>query len=305
MSLIDLVTACNSFTPQHEKEAFAAADAAASVPLFIGDVAVGMIRPDVLVEVRKHPSAFISSDRGIAVNPSWATAEERTQGVEAVLQEWRSSQLFPSLKGWRSERYSVWGKDGAIVMQIERAAAGLLGIRAYGVHINGFVLDGRTAMMWVARRSYKKQTYPGMLDNLVGGGLAHGMDPRTCAIKECFEEAGLTPDQLTDLKSVSGISYFMNSPDRGLLPDFEFIFDLPVDKTWKPVCQDGEVEAFYLMTLEEVAGKLRAGEFTPEAGLVALDFLIRFGHIHPGNDPMYAETVTRLHRVLPFPGPSF
>ncbi|KAI8851686.1 NUDIX hydrolase domain-like protein [Chytridium lagenaria] len=305
-SFISLVRSCNNFTPAQERSAFTGAAVGESpAPLFIGTTPVGMVRPDVQKQVRNHPKVFIFSDRGIEINPLLSTPEERTNAVEAVLQQWRSEKLFPSLKGWRSERYSVWGEDGEIIMQIERAGAGLLGFRAYGVHINGYVMDGDKTLMWVARRSFTKQTYPGMLDNLVGGGLPHGYDPKTCAVKECFEEAGLSSNQLVSLRSVSSISYFMDSPDRGLLPDFEFIYDLQVDKDWKPNCQDGEVAAFYLMTLDEVAEKLQAGEFTPEAGLVSLEFLIRFGHINPNNEPLYAELVTDLRRSLPFPSPSF
>ncbi|KAJ3100900.1 hypothetical protein HDU97_001840 [Phlyctochytrium planicorne] len=158
-------------------------------------------------------------------------------------------------------------------MQIERAAAGLLGIRAYGSHVNGYVKDDEVKM-WVARRSATKQTYPSMLDNLVGGGLPHSISPTECAIKECFEEAGLKPDQLKNLQSVSTISYFMDSPDRGLLPNTEFIYDIQVEKDWKPVCQDGEVQNFYLLTLKE--------EISPPP--------------HPSRSPQLSNTSSRLYK---------
>lgn len=41
-------------------------------------------------------------------------------------------------------------------------------MKRYGVHINGYSQsDDGELSMWLARRSATKQTYPGLLDNLV------------------------------------------------------------------------------------------------------------------------------------------
>lgn len=61
------------------------------------------------------------------------------------------------------EQYKVLGL-------IERSLCRLLGFRIYGVHVNGFTKSpetGRISKMWIARRSLTKQTYPGLLDNVV------------------------------------------------------------------------------------------------------------------------------------------
>ena len=55
---------------------------------------------------------------------------------------------------------------------MERAAAVYLGIKAYGVHINGFTQTQQGEEMWVATRSLKKPTWPGKLDHMVAGGQA-------------------------------------------------------------------------------------------------------------------------------------
>jgi len=46
--------------------------------------------------------------------------------------------------------------------------SGLLGVKQYGVHMNGYVKtkDGEYKL-WIAKRSLTKATYPGMLDNMV------------------------------------------------------------------------------------------------------------------------------------------
>lgn len=43
--------------------------------------------------------------------------------------------------------------------------------QAYGVHMNGYVEKESQKFLWIAKRSDTKQTFPGMLDHLVAGGL--------------------------------------------------------------------------------------------------------------------------------------
>jgi len=46
---------------------------------------------------------------------------------------------------------------------------GLFGFHTYGAHVNGYVRnDSGDVYMWVSRRSKKKETFPGKLDNTVG-----------------------------------------------------------------------------------------------------------------------------------------
>ena len=80
-----------------------------------------------------------------------------------------------SLSGWREETYDVRGPDRSAepLFKLERSATPILGIRSYGVNINGFVRDGdgKVEAIWLQRRAADKQTWPGKLDHLVGGGL--------------------------------------------------------------------------------------------------------------------------------------
>ena len=72
------------------------------------------------------------------------------------------------------------------LFKIERSAAPILGIRQYGVNINGFVRasDGAVEGIWLQRRAADKQTWPGKLDHLVGGGLEPYslVDPPCCSV---------------------------------------------------------------------------------------------------------------------------
>jgi hypothetical protein len=106
----------------------------------------------------------------LTLAPQYTTTEARTQAVAGVLSELR--QQHGLLSGWRDELYPVTPAfDAEPLLLIERAAAPYFGIRAYGVHVNGYVQqpDGSKAL-WVARRSKSKQTWPGKLDHIVAGG---------------------------------------------------------------------------------------------------------------------------------------
>ena len=78
--------------------------------------------------------------------------------------------------GWRDELYPVvthWGADPLLL--VERAAAPILGIKGYGVHINGFVHTGGKLWLWVATRSRDKPSWPGKLDHIAAGGQVRAL----------------------------------------------------------------------------------------------------------------------------------
>jgi 8-oxo-dGTP pyrophosphatase MutT (NUDIX family) len=64
----------------------------------------------------------------------------------------------------------------------------------------------------------KKQngTYPGMLDNAVGGSLASREQPIDCIVREAAEEASLPPESTwAPIKACGALSYRMTSLDNG------------------------------------------------------------------------------------------
>ena len=48
----------------------------------------------------------------------------------------------------------------------------------------------------------------------------------------------------------------MYEDERGLFPETQFVFDLEIPESFQPVNIDGEVDAFYLLTFEEVCSYL-------------------------------------------------
>ncbi len=102
------------------------------------------------------------------------TAESRTDAVMTFMVKLKSKVI---VTGWRDELYPAVspGFYDEPVFFVERAAAPFLGILQYGVHINGLVQSEDSEMMWVARRSATKATYPSMTDQIVAGGQPAGL----------------------------------------------------------------------------------------------------------------------------------
>lgn len=156
--------------------------------------------------------------------------------------------------------------------------------------------------MWVARRSLSKATHPGMLDNMAAGGLASGYSAFETMIKECEEEASI-PESLArqGLKCVGVVSFWNDRPiSYESEPGLDYCYDLELPLDFVPVPADGEVQDFELMDLDQVFLCLEKGEFKPEAFIVCVDFLVRWGYFNCDLDG-YLEMCCLLRRQMPFP----
>jgi 8-oxo-dGTP pyrophosphatase MutT (NUDIX family) len=147
--------------------------------------------------------------------------------------------------------------------------------------------------MWLARRALTKSDYPGMWDNLVGGGLRAGCTVAQDLRRECAEEAGIAAE-LAERARPAGLISYCKEVEHGLAPNLALVYDLELDPAFEPVPVDGEVERFALMPIDDVH-RLVAGTTTikPNCNLVIIDFLVRHGLIAP-DAPGYVEIVARL-----------
>lgn len=240
-----------------------------------------------------------------------AAASEQSRVIEETLKLAKNDNIFEVLKGWRNELYPVNKSQsaGSEIVSIERSATPLFGIVTYGIHMTAYVKqqDG-SIKIWVPRRAKNKQTYGGMLDNTVAGGLNTGESPFECLVREAAEEASFSENLIRpNAKACGIISYFYVRDERaggetGLLqPEVEYIFDLEVGHSVVPKPADGEVEEFYLWTVEEVQKALSEGQFKPNCAVVLLDFFVRHGILNSENEEHLVEIVARMHRKLPFP----
>ena len=280
MSYLDHIRACNNFDP------------AGFRPFLVGEARAGYVRHALAETLRRWPEVFRVDDAAARLDDRLDDFEKRSQAVDAPL---RALAAEGAIEFWRDELYPVtpdW--HAPPLMQIERAACPAFGIRAYGVHLNGFVRKPDGIHMWVARRARDKPTFPGMLDNMVAGGQPIGLGLRDNMIKECAEEAGV-PVAIARKAVPVGLISYTHMPPEGCKPDQMFCFDLELPEDFAPTAIDGEVEDFFLWPIERVAETVRDGfEFKFNCNLVVIDFLIRHGVLDPDGEPDYAAILHGL-----------
>jgi 8-oxo-dGTP pyrophosphatase MutT (NUDIX family) len=250
------------------------------IPLRIEGIAVGFLSDerarrlaafDDVFRVNAHEASFVAK---------LETESERSAALVDVAKQLAAEG---ALTAWRDERYAVVPAHAAMPwFHLERAAARYLGIHTTAAHLNGLVRDAGGPHLWFARRSPDKPIDPGLLDNLVGGGIAAGATADTTLVKEAWEEAGIPPAIASSAIAAGKIEIRRDQPD-GLQWETIFAYDLWLPATFTPANQDGEAVAHVRVDFAEAARLIgcTAGsdEVTAEASLVVLDCLLRHGCI--------------------------
>lgn len=198
-----------------------------------------------------------------------------------------------ALTAWRDERYAARGNfDAPPWFTIERAAARYFGIHTYAAHVNGLARHGDRILMWIARRSAAKSIDPGMLDNLVGGGIPDGASVAGTVVKESLEEAGIDASIARGAVRAPELTIFRAQPD-GIQHETVYPHDLWLPRDFVPVNQDGEAGEHRLLDLDQVALVLAGDSMTADASLVAFDCLVRLGAIadRPEFAPLRTATI--------------
>lgn len=255
-----------------------------AVPLhrFLVDGAlVGEIEAARVERLRAFADVFLVSGDAITFVAALDDARARTEAMATVA---RTLSGEGALTAWRDERYAVLAEGAAEpAFLLERAAARYFGVLTTAVHVNGTTRlgDGSVAM-WLARRAPNKAIDPGMLDNMVGGGVAHGADIRATLAKEAWEEAGLASSIVANAVPGGSLRIRRLQPD-GVQRETIHVFDLDLPVDVLPLNQDGEVVAFRLAQAAEVAA-LAGNEdgpdvVTADASLVIADWLLRRGDV--------------------------
>ena len=171
----------------------------------------------------------------------------------------------------------------------------LLGLPAYGVHVNGYVSTPEGPRLWVGRRSKHKALAPGKLDHLVAGGQPYGLGLMENVIKEAGEEASVPPDLAARARPVSALRYLCARAE-GQRNDVLFCYDLELPADFVPRPGDDEVEEFFLWPMAKVLERLRGSEdFKFNVALVNLDFALRHGILDPDAEPDYQAITEALH----------
>lgn len=249
-------------------------------PLRIGDTVVGWLDDTRTRRIARFADVFTTAGDHIAFVSALDSPKLRSEAIASVAVGLAAEGL---LSPWRNELYAVAPALGAPPwFLLERAAARYFGVATWAVHVNGIVGEGPTQRMWLARRSATKAIDPGMLDNLVGGGVAAGASVATTLAKEAWEEAGIPAGLAAQARPGGTVRVSRDRPD-GLQRETIHIRDLSLADDFVPANQDGEAVAHRLVALGDAARLIALTKgpdvVTADASLVVLDYLVRTGAI--------------------------
>jgi isopentenyldiphosphate isomerase len=282
MSYLDRIKACHVWRPDNYRPFVLEGD---TRPL--GWVAHAFAR-----RLRDFPKTFEVTDAAVVLPARYGDFDARSAALGEAMRRLQEAGEIPT---WRGEDYGIsrrWGEP--VLFKMERAAVPLLGLPAYGVHLNGYVQTPEGPQLWVGRRARDKAVAPGKLDHLVAGGQPYGLGLMENVVKEAAEEASVPAALAARAKPVSALRYLC-ARGEGQRNDVLFCFDLelPADFVARP--NDDEVEEFFLWPMERVLERLRdSDDFKFNVALVNIDFAVRHGVLRPDEEPAYQQIVDGL-----------
>ncbi|MFZ9882396.1 MAG: NUDIX hydrolase [Phycisphaerales bacterium] len=248
------------------------------LPFWIGGAIRGRVRGDV-VPCLRGMSEIDSAEVGLSLREQVggptsaaelrAACRARSRALQSVAHQLRRAGLIAD---WRNEASALLDEQGAELARCERGAFRTLGLQNRAVHINGWHPDGR---LWVARRSALKRADPGKLDNLAAGGVGAGETPRRCALRELWEEAGVSAAIARRVDFPGMAIRSLRETTLGLHDELVIVADLVLPADFEPNGRDGEVESFACLDRAAVEAALDGGEFTVEAALATRESLDR------------------------------
>lgn len=238
-----------------------------SRPLTVGGRVSGWITARATKYLGGLPGVHIE-DEAVHITASQHTRRS-LNGVLADLAE--ALKDTGCLRSWRNELLDVYG-EGRRMAVIERAAVRPLGLLTKAVHLNAWTPDGA---LWVARRSDTKSTDPGMWDTLVGGLAAAGESLDLSLLRESYEEAGLSADDLANRTPLRVIVRMHRRLPEGYQVEDVLVSDCVLDASVRPHNIDGEVSEIRCVDMPQLWAMVQADAFTREAELVILEGLQR------------------------------
>jgi 8-oxo-dGTP pyrophosphatase MutT (NUDIX family) len=263
------------------------------LPLRIERDVVGWLDQERAERLARFADVFDRHEAGLVFKATLRTSAARTVALDRVVDVLAAEGR---LSAWRDERYALaTDLDAPPLCLIERAAARFFGVRTYAAHVNGLVRSESTSM-WLSRRSPDKAIDPGMLDNLVGGGIAAGGTVAATMVKEAWEEAGI-PGEVAAAATPAGEVLVCRAQADGLQRETIFTHDLWLPADFVPSNQDGEAAEHRLVSLADAAA-LVANDSGPDvatadASLVILDFLLRNAAVDPDTAAYHALDALR------------
>jgi 8-oxo-dGTP pyrophosphatase MutT (NUDIX family) len=185
----------------------------------------------------------------------------------ALVARWLRTNNMGS--AWRDELLAVTDTHSHAIGVIERAAVRPLGIATRAVHL---VARNESGHVWVQQRAFAKDTDPGLWDTTMGGLIAADESTEQTLERETWEEAGL---RIRDLRAARQFGHFtVRRPvDAGYMVEHIEMFESTVPNKLAPMNQDGEVERFEALSVEDLIERLHSDAFTLEAAMVLVKWI--------------------------------
>ncbi|MFJ1300106.1 DUF4743 domain-containing protein [Pseudomonadota bacterium AL_CKDN230030165-1A_HGKHYDSX7] len=220
-----------------------------------------------------RPTGLVQLDAdALRIGPGLRPGPDLDAVLAQVAQVLREARC---LRGWRDELLDVTAGEHHLGV-IERAAMRPLGLVTRAVHLNAWTPDGR---LWIARRSLSKSTDPGMWDTLVGGLVGSGEPLDTALVRECGEEAGLDPHQLTQRGPLRTVLRMHRRLPEGYQVEDLLTSSCVLEAGTEPANRDGEVMEIAAVSEARAVHLIESSEITLEAALVIVeDILHRRAH---------------------------
>lgn len=280
MSFLDHIRRCNTYDPSNFR------------PFEVEGHRVGSVLTGFATRLAAFPDIFTVRDDRVLLSDRFEDPGSRTLVMREVARRLSEAGALPKPRG---EDYAVvtrWGETPFFLL--DRGLVSAFGVRAFGVHVNGYVRHGSDYRLWIGRRAADRLVEPNKLDNIVAGGQPAGLSLAANVIKEAEEEAGIPQLLAEQAKPAGAITYCMQA-DLGLRPDTLFVYDLEMPADFVPTNRDGEIASFTLMPAEQVAEIIRTTrDFKFNVPLVVIDFLIRHGLLSPDDEADYLDLICGL-----------
>lgn len=262
-------------------------------PFMAGEAQVGWVRHDLARRLARYSDVFVVDEQALRLRPTLADFDSRSRAMAEIAARLVEAGVFRRMRG---EDFPVMAEFGRPpLFKIDRIAVPAFGVKASGVHLNGFVRKPDGLHIWIGRRAKGKSVAPGKLDHLVAGGQPFGLGIHENLIKECAEEAAL-PEQLAARARATGTVSYVMEWEAGLRDDVLYVFDLELPPDFTPRNTDGEIEEFMLWPAARVLREIETTDnFKFNVNLVLIDFLVRHGLVGPER-PDYLALLAGLRR---------
>jgi 8-oxo-dGTP pyrophosphatase MutT (NUDIX family) len=259
----------------------------------MGERRIGFIRHDIARHLAAFPETFAVADEAVRLVAT-GSFDEISAAVDRVAEHLVADGIVAK---WRNECFAVapnWGEPP--LFKVDRGAVPVFGIRAHGVHLNGFRRDRKGGVwLWVGRRAPDKKVAPDKLDNLVAGGIGYPHGILDTLEKEADEEAGM-PAALAARATPQGHVAYRMEWEPGARDDVLHLYDLETPADFVPRNRDGEIVEYDLMDAREVLERVRdTDDFKFNVNLVIIDFALRHGLV-AHSEPDYDALIAGLRR---------